>query len=66
VTASFSDLQRGGDYKPTHGDIVTAVLPGEIRVVGGNLDNSVKEKYVRHSGGVITDPAVVAVLKIQA
>ena len=64
--AKFSDLQQsGGGFIPMHGDIVTSVSPFDMRVVGGNVDDSVKERMMAHAGGVVSDPGVIAVLKLQ-
>jgi hypothetical protein len=62
---SFSDIQKSGPMVTTHGDIVTAVGQSELLAVGGNLDNTVKERRIPHLGGVVTDPEVFAVLKLQ-
>lgn len=66
---SFSDLQTGGGTIPTHSDIVTEVGPMSAKAIGGNMglkgQSTVKERVIPHNGGVVTDPAVVAVLRYQ-
>jgi hypothetical protein len=62
---SFEDLQKGGDFIPTHGDVVTDVTSNGATLVGGNIRNDVSTKSSTLSGGFIKDPAVVAVLKFQ-
>lgn len=63
---AFSDLtQTTRDFIPTHADIVTEIFGNEARIVGGNVDNAVSERSVPLNGGVVADPAVVAVLKYQ-
>lgn len=65
----FSDLQQSGRLLKTHADIVTAVGPSSAYAIGGNMGgkeiSTVKERVIPHSGGVVTDPAVVAVLRYQ-
>jgi hypothetical protein len=34
-------------------------------MVGGNVDDTVKERSMAHAGGVVSDPGVIAVLKLQ-
>ena len=67
---SFSDLQQSGaGMIKTHGDIVTEVGPTTAQAIGGNMGgigvSTVKERSIPHNGGVVTDPAVVAVLRYQ-
>lgn len=63
------DSIRAGVVAPSHGDIVTAVSPSAARAIGGNMGlqhySTVKARVIPHNGGVITDPAVVAVLRYQ-
>jgi hypothetical protein len=67
---TFSDLQRSGAIIPSHADVVTDVGAQEARAIGGNMGpfgySSVKSRLIPHNGGVITDPAVVAVLRYQS
>ena len=66
---TFEEVQGGGTVTPSHGDIVTAVGPTSARAIGGNMGlrgySTVKARLIPHSGGIITDPAVVAVLRYQ-
>ena len=66
---TFSDIQTSGPVIPSHGDVVTAVGPTSARAIGGNMGprgySTVKSRLIPHNGGVITDPAVVAVLRYQ-
>ncbi len=66
---TFSDLQTSGPMIPSHADVVTAVGPTAARAIGGNMGppgySTVKSRLIPHNGGVITDPAVVAVLRYQ-
>jgi Uncharacterized protein conserved in bacteria (DUF2272)/Mannosyl-glycoprotein endo-beta-N-acetylglucosaminidase/Putative peptidoglycan binding domain len=49
----------------THCDIVVAVKPGALTVVGGNVGNSVKSRTVRTDAvGRVTEPLVFAVIRI--
>jgi hypothetical protein len=49
----------------THCDIVTAVKPGALTVIGGNVDNSVKRRIVRtDSLGRVTLPLAFAVIRV--
>jgi peptidoglycan hydrolase-like protein with peptidoglycan-binding domain len=51
----------------THCDIVTAVRPGHLLTVGGNVNNSVAQKTLRtDANGFITDPEYFAVIRIGA
>jgi hypothetical protein len=63
---SFEDLRSGSRFIPMHADIVVEVAPASLVAVGGNLDNAVKERVIPHQGGVVADPAVFAVLRLQA
>lgn len=66
---TFSALQTSGPMIPSHADVVTAVGPTAARAIGGNMGprgySTVKARLIPHNGGVITDPAVVAVLRYQ-
>ncbi len=66
---TFDDIRMSGPMIPSHGDVVTAVGPTAARAIGGNMGpryySTVKSRFITHNGGVITDPAVVAVLRYQ-
>lgn len=66
---TFEELRRGGTITPSHGDVVTAVGPSSARAIGGNMGrrglSTVMAREIPHAGGLITDPAVVAVLRYQ-
>ena len=66
---TFDDIRMSGPMIPSHGDVVTAVGPTSARAIGGNMGlrhySTVKARLIPHNGGVITDPAVVAVLRYQ-
>lgn len=50
----------------THCDIVTAVQPGNLSVVGGNVSDSVKQRSVRTDArGFIASPAYFAVIRLE-
>jgi peptidoglycan hydrolase-like protein with peptidoglycan-binding domain len=60
--ATYSNI-RGG--MTTHCDIVTNVRPGELSVIGGNVDNSVSQKRVPiDPAGRIRSPSHFAVIRI--
>ena len=66
---TFEDLATSGAVIPAHGDVVTDVGETEARAIGGNMGprgySAVKSRLIPHNGGIITDPAVVAVLRYQ-
>ena len=66
---TFDDIRMSGPMIPSHGDVVTAVGPTSARAIGGNMGprgySTVKARLIPHNGSVITDPAVVAVLRYQ-
>jgi hypothetical protein len=45
ATLKFSDLPTSYSF-PSHCDIVVAVKPGQLTVIGGNVDDAVTEKHV--------------------
>jgi len=54
--AALTELRRRDAWFCSHADIVVAVRPGEIDVIGGNVSDSVTmTTYVTH-GGLIADP----------
>jgi hypothetical protein len=67
---TFEDLATSGAVIPSHGDVVTDVGATEARAIGGNMGpfgySTVMSRLIPHNGGIITDPAVVAVLRYQA
>ena len=66
---TFNDIRMSGPMIPSHADVVTAVGPTSASAIGGNMGpryySTVKARLIPHNGGVITDPAVVAVLRYQ-
>lgn len=58
---SFGDIAHGTDFIPTHGDIVTERNGDTLKVVGGNVNDTVSERVVSASS-----PKIVAVLKYQS
>lgn len=59
------DTVRVGDT--THCDVVTAVQPGRITLVGGNVDNSVSRRTLPlDADGFIRRPEYFAIIKIGA
>ena len=49
----------------THCDIVTAVEPGRLTIVGGNVGNSVAQRKLRtDAGGHIAEPGYFAVIQV--
>ena len=44
--ATYDNID-GPQVRATHGDIVVAVRPGRIRVIGGNVSQTVGEKWLR-------------------
>jgi len=62
---TWSDIAQGGDYIPTHGDIVTEVSPDRALIVGGNVGNAVKEREIELWDGYAPSPPYAAVLRIQ-
>ncbi len=66
---TFNDIRMSGPMIPSHADVVTAVGPTAARAIGGNMGpryySTVKSRLIPHNGGIITDPAVVAVLRYQ-
>lgn len=65
VTLTWDDIVRGGDYIPTHGDIVTRVTPTSARIVGGNVGNAVKGRDIELVDGYALSPPYAAVLRLQ-
>ena len=60
--ATYDNIRQG---MKTHCDIVTSTLPGQLLVVGGNVDNSVSQKAVRvNANGQITAPDYFAVIRV--
>jgi hypothetical protein len=60
--ATYDTIRPG---MKTHCDIVVAVKPGALTVVGGNVDNSVKSRIVRtDSLGRVTQPLAFAVIRV--
>ncbi len=45
VSLRFADLPTAAPF-PSHCDIVVAKAPGQLTVIGGNIDDSVTEKHV--------------------
>jgi hypothetical protein len=41
----FSDLPTDGDF-PSHCDMVVAIGPGQMTVIGGNVDDAVTAKLI--------------------
>jgi LAS superfamily LD-carboxypeptidase LdcB len=59
--ATYDNVRAG---MKTHCDVVVAVAPGQITVVGGNVENSVSRKTVRtNAAGLLTDPEYFAVIR---
>ena len=59
--ATYDNVRAG---MKTHCDVVVAVAPGQITVVGGNVDNSVSRKTVRtNAAGLLTGPEYFAVIR---
>lgn len=60
--ATYDNI-RGG--MSTHCDFVTAVRPGAIEVIGGNVSNSVGKKTIRtNAAGRIVKPGFFAVIRV--
>jgi len=60
--ATYDNIREG---MATHCDIVTAVQPGMLVTVGGNLSDSVRSSQVRtDSNGRIDQPGYFAVIKV--
>jgi hypothetical protein len=60
--ATYDTIRPG---MKTHCDIVVAVKPGELTVVGGNVANSVKNRIIRtDSLGRVTQPLAFAVIRV--
>ena len=54
---SYDDLPTGGAFA-SHCDIVVAADPGQLTVIGGNVDDAVTEKHVPTTqAGMLADPA---------
>ena len=59
---TYDDLPTGSTF-PGHCDIVVAAVPGELTVVGGNVDDSVTQKHIPTTqAGLLADPATGAVV----
>lgn len=62
--ATYDNIREG---MQTHCDIVTAVQPGRLTTIGGNVSDSVKMTPVSIDGnGKITKPGYFAVIKVGA
>ena len=60
--ATYDNIHPGME---THCDIVTAVKPGALTVIGGNVDNSVKRRIVHtDSLGRVIQPLAFAVIRV--
>ncbi|MET0527786.1 MAG: DUF2272 domain-containing protein [Microvirga sp.] len=60
--ATYDTIRPG---MKTHCDIVVAVLPGALTVVGGNVSNSVSSRKVRTDAtGRVTESGVFAVIRV--
>lgn len=59
-TLTFNDIVHGTDFIPTHGDIVVSRSGDSLRVVGGNVNDTVSERIVSASS-----PNIAAVLRLQ-
>jgi|SRR6185295_1736973 len=59
-TLTFDDIAHGKDFIPTHGDIVTERTGETIKVIGGNVNDTVSERVVP-----VNSPHIVAVLRYQ-
>ncbi len=58
---TFDNVRRG---HKTHCDVVTAVRPGHLITIGGNVRNSVSQTTVRtNADGQITDPRYFAIIR---
>jgi hypothetical protein len=57
---TFNDIAHGTDFIPTHGDIVVGRSGNSLRVVGGNVNDTVSERVVD-----VSSPNIVAVLRLQ-
>lgn len=62
---TWADIAQGGDYVPTHGDIVTSVSRDSALIVGGNVGNAVKEREIELWDGYAPSPPYAAVLRLQ-
>ncbi len=59
---TFDSLPTAYSF-PGHCDIVVAALPGQLTVIGGNVDDAVTEKHIpTTAGGMLADPATGAVV----
>lgn len=57
---TFEDIAHGTDFIPTHGDIVTERIGDTLRVVGGNVNDTVSDRLIPANS-----PHIIAVLKYQ-
>ena len=56
-TLSYDDLPTGSTF-PGHCDFVVASEPGQLSVIGGNVDDTVTEKHIPTTpSGTLADPA---------
>ncbi len=56
-TLTFNDLPTAGSF-PGHCDIVVVAQPGQLTVIGGNVDDAVTEKHIPvTASGMLADPA---------
>ena len=54
MKCAFSRVSSIGTPRPMHCDIVTAISPGVIEAVGGNVSDSVtKTRYAADPGGLL-------------
>src|SRR5262245_57297670 len=61
--ATYDNIRSG---MATHCDVVVAASPGQLAVVGGNVDNSVARRNVPISAnGLLTRPEYFAVIKLE-
>jgi peptidoglycan hydrolase-like protein with peptidoglycan-binding domain len=62
---TYDNVDKG--FRASHCDIVTAVQPGKLTIVGGNVSNTVGQKTISiDSRGLITAPRYYAVVRVGA